>query len=100
MRTRASVPSESFTGQDKTEPETYEYFSSYILLLVFLIECTINISQLLGLYVSRKSIEITSYDEENPFSNQYTNYTIGFKDCLDYIFYDENSFSVEQVGFS
>jgi len=28
---------------------------------------------------------------------KYTNYTIGFKDCLDYIFYDENSFSVEQV---
>ena len=45
-----------------------------------------------------KSIKIASYDEEKPFTEQYTNYTIGFKDCLDYIFYDENSFSVTQVG--
>ena len=28
---------------------------------------------------------------------KYTNYTIGFKDCLDYIFLEEGSASVEQV---
>ena len=30
---------------------------------------------------------------------QYTNYTIEFKDCLDYIFYDKSRFEVEQVIF-
>jgi len=28
---------------------------------------------------------------------QYTNYTVGFKDCLDYIFYDKTAFTVDQV---
>lgn len=28
---------------------------------------------------------------------QYTNYTVGFADCLDYIFYQDDSFDVEQV---
>jgi len=28
---------------------------------------------------------------------KYTNYTVGFKDCLDYIFYDKTQFSVDQV---
>lgn len=28
---------------------------------------------------------------------QFTNYTVGFKACLDYIFYDTDAFDVEQV---
>lgn len=31
---------------------------------------------------------------------EYTNFTVGFADCLDYIFYDTESFVVEQVSFS
>lgn len=29
---------------------------------------------------------------------QYTNYTVGFADCLDYIFYQDDSFDVQQVS--
>lgn len=28
---------------------------------------------------------------------KYTNFTDGFKDCLDWIYYDTNKFSVEQM---
>lgn len=28
---------------------------------------------------------------------KYTNYTVGFKDCLDYIFYEKDNFNVTQV---
>ena len=88
MRIRDAVP--------QTVPQTYEVisFSMYDVQSIyffsrFLIEYSPSFS---------KSIKIASYDEEKPFTEQYTNYTIGFKDCLDYIFYDENSFSVTQVG--
>eukprot|EP00088_Acartia_fossae_P009765 TRINITY_DN14796_c0_g1_i1.p1 TRINITY_DN14796_c0_g1~~TRINITY_DN14796_c0_g1_i1.p1 ORF type:complete len:562 (-),score=113.78 TRINITY_DN14796_c0_g1_i1:360-2045(-) len=48
--------------------------------------------------------EVTGLSISHPFSldsaagtPQYTNYTVGFKDCLDYIFYDTINFDVEQV---
>jgi len=48
--------------------------------------------------------EISGLELSHPFNldsaagtPQYTNYTVGFKDCLDYIFYDKSTFSVEQV---
>lgn len=38
------------------------------------------------------------YDIRSAYNNpKYTNYTVGFADCLDYIFYETNKWRVVQV---
>ena len=51
-----------------------------------------------------KDMEIRDLEIRHPFkmdtacgTPKYTNYTIGFKDCLDYIFYETNRFRVSEV---
>jgi len=53
---------------------------------------------------SNKDEAVTNFSIEQPFelasacgTPEFTNFTAGFRDCLDYIFYNTNELSVSQV---
>lgn len=58
-----------------------------------------------NIFVSDDSEKISGLSLSQPFlldsacgTPKYTNYTVGFADCLDYIFYQTNTLKVKEVS--